>query len=256
MRTNPVKERLQRGGQALGVHITQPSPAVAELLGLAGFDYILIDLEHGPITIETAENMIRASDAVGVPAFARVPANMPHLILRLLDVGALGLLIPHIRTVADLRQVVEAAKYYPLGERGMSMPRSGWYGQTPDAGDYYESANRETLLMAMVEHVEAVQHIDDLLEVEGIDCFFVGPSDLSQAYGVPGQRNHTLVREAAEYVLAQVRAHGKIAGIAAGSASAAREYLALGFQIATTTSNALISQAASEWVRAARVGGI
>ncbi|MBI3966512.1 MAG: hypothetical protein HY329_12840, partial [Chloroflexi bacterium] len=206
LRTNAVKAKLAAGKGVVGVHVTMPSPAIVELVGLAGFDYVLIDCEHGPIGLEAVENMVRAADSVGVTAFARVPRVEADVIARTLETGVLGLLLPHVIDRSDAVAAVQAARFHPLGERGMSIPRSGWYGAAEDADDYFESANREVFLMALIEHQEAIPNVADILKVEGMDACFVGTSDLSQSLGVPrrptaGAGDHSTVVAARDEAL-------------------------------------------------------
>ena len=182
MRENTLKQKLQAGNAAFGVMITFPSPQVVEMLGSLGFDWVLIDNEHGSITVENSEDLIRASELTGIAPIIRPVSNKPEIIAPFLDRGAWGVQIPHVNTAEEARAAVDAVKYHPLGHRGMfSGSRPAGYGLSGSTADYVEEANRNTLVCLMLEEVEAIENLEEMVEVEGVDVFFIGSGDLSQS---------------------------------------------------------------------------
>ena len=188
MRTNTLKQKLREGKPAFGVMITFPSPPVVEMLGYMGFDWVLIDNEHGSITVDTAEDMIRAGELSGIAPIVRPVTNKPEVIAPFLDRGAWGVQVPHVNTRAEAEAAVAACKYFPDGQRGMfSGGRPAEYGIGGSTPDYVAKANAETLVCLMLEEVEAIDNIGDIVKVKGVDVLFIGSGDLSQSMGYPGQ---------------------------------------------------------------------
>src|SRR5438045_966520 len=178
MRENAVKRKLQAGETVIGVFQPVPASALTEVFGLVGFDFVLLDAEHGPPAVETCEAMIRAADAVNLPTVIRIAENTPQNILRYLDAGALGVQIPMVNNASQAQAVVNAVKYPPVGRRGLAAVRANAFGLTGPLGDYTRQANAETLVAIQIETREAIDHLDELLGVEGVDVFFIGPNDL------------------------------------------------------------------------------
>ncbi len=225
MKKNRMKEKLFSGKPSFGVTLTFPSPQLVEIFGRLGFDWVMIDCEHGSISYENVELMVMAAEAAGITAVARPSTNSPDAILRLLDRGAMGIQVPHVNNPTEARQAVEAVKYYPLGKRGLAAGiRAANYGLGISMAEYAEEANRETLVCIQLEEEEAIKNLDEILKVPGIDVFFVGPSDLSQSLGLPGRSDHPKVIAAMEEVFARIKAAGKIAG-SAGNTQASANYL-------------------------------
>jgi 4-hydroxy-2-oxoheptanedioate aldolase len=200
-----------------------PSPQMVEMIARLGFDWVMIDCEHGTISLETVELMVMAAEANGITPIVRPQTSDAGDILRVMDRGAMGVQVPHINTAHDAQSVVEAVKYYPLGKRGLAADtRPANYGFGLSMSEYVEYANRQTLISVQLEEAEALHNIDEILQVEGIDVFFVGPSDLSQSLGHPGRPDATEVREAIHRAFATIAAAGKIPGSAGGADSIAR----------------------------------
>ena len=228
MRENHIKKKLTSGQPVFGVIVGTPDANITEMMGYLGFDWVLIDAEHGPINENDCEAMVRACELAGITSVVRPPVNRPEVLLRFMDRGAEGVQVPHVNTKADAQAVVEAVKYYPLGKRGFnSQLRLAQFGLKGSAREYLEAANRETFVCVMIEEVEAVHNLGEILEVDGIDVYFVGPGDLSQSMGYPGQRDvpevHTVVRKA----LDQIIQAGKVAGVGATDADVP-QYLDMG----------------------------
>ncbi len=178
-----------------------------DFLGQFGFDGIWIECEHGPVTWEQIGDMSRACDLWNMASIVRVNANEPWLITRTLDRGASGIVVPHVSTKAEALKVVEAAKFGPIGLRGMYGSRRS-YG----VADYFQKANDETLVVVLIEEMEAIRNLADILTVDHIDVFFVAPSDLAQTMGYTGQPNHPEVRAVIDDAITRIVAAGRTAG--------------------------------------------
>lgn len=234
MRENPVKRRLQAGESLMGVLLGFNSPAFVELTALAGFDFVLIDCEHGPMDLESVEGMVRAAEAVGLTPLARVPHNEASVILRFLDVGVMGLLVPHIETADDARRAVVAMKYPPDGERGLATVRANSYGVGEPMVDYVRRANQETLFMALVESRKGVENAAEIAAVPGVDVVQIGPNDLSMSMGHYGRSDDPEVQAAIDRVIAAALAAGKAPGSGAIRGPAAiRRALDRGIRVIT-----------------------
>jgi 2-keto-3-deoxy-L-rhamnonate aldolase RhmA len=219
---NPMKEKIARGGTALGVSLMFPSPQLVEMLAYAGFDWVLIDCEHGSIGPADVEIMTMAADASGITAIGRPRTNSTADIQALMDRGVKGVQIPHINTRADAERAVAAVKFGPGAGRGLAAgtrpDRWGLGGKMPD---FAAGANAASLVCVQIEHQEAVGNIDEILRVEGIDVFFIGPSDLSQSMGFPGNPKAPAVAAAIDQALKKIRAAGKAPGLPATSETVA-----------------------------------
>ena len=191
MQDNTLKQKLEAGKAVFGVMITFPSAPVVEMLGCLGFDWALLDNEHGSITVDNSEDLVRAAELSGIAPIVRPVGNKPEIIAPFLDRGAWGVQVPHVNTAAEARAAVDAVKYYPEGHRGIfSRSRPAGYGFTGATADYVQEANRNTLVCLMLEEVEAINNLEELVTVDGVDVFFIGSGDLSQSMGYPGQQTH------------------------------------------------------------------
>lgn len=199
MLKNKVKEMIQNNEKVFGVFCSIPNPLVVEMIGHAGCDFVIIDTEHASINPETVEHMIRAAEAVGLTPFVRVSENSEGVILRALDAGAKGVVVPHIRTVEDAQKAVQASRYYPLGKRSLNGGRPAAFGRE-SLIDYIEQANQEMMVILMIEDSEGIENLDDILSVEGVDMILEGAADLSQSYGVPWQTRSERVKEGIETI--------------------------------------------------------
>lgn len=186
MRTNQLKTKIQRGEVVLGPFINCAYPAFIEICGHAGFDFAVIDLEHGPLNALVAEDLCRAADCVGIAPLVRVSKNDAAEIQRALDIGSAGVQVPQIETKTDAEAVVRAAKYSPLGSRGLSFyTRAGVY--TAAGTQITDKLNNETLIVIHVEGKRGIDNLEEIVSVPHIDVVFLGPYDLSQSLGIPGQ---------------------------------------------------------------------
>jgi 4-hydroxy-2-oxoheptanedioate aldolase len=216
MRTNQMKARLQSGKPALGCSIMIPSPQMVEMAAHAGFDWVLIDMEHGTISLETAELMIMAAEARGITPIVRPRSNASAEITSVMDRGAAGVQVPHINTANDARRALAAVKFGAGDNRGLAAgTRPDSYGLGKAMPDFVRDANAQSLVCIQLEHAAAIENVDALLAVDDIDVYFIGPSDLSQSMGHPGNPKAPPVREAIEKTLARIVAAGKTPGMPA-----------------------------------------
>lgn len=215
MYKNQAKKKLLGGDTIYGVFCNLYSPMIVELIGHIGFDFVLADAEHGPSEVESCEHMVRAANSAGVPIFIRVAMNIQQNILRYLDTGAQGIQLPMVNTRAEAEAVVQAVKYPPQGRRGLAATRAADYGLKMSLEDYTIMANEETLVVVQLETIEAMDNLGDMLSVEGIDVFFIGPNDLSTSMGYIGQVNHPKVQAAIKRLVEEIHAAGKVAGTTA-----------------------------------------
>lgn len=234
MNTNIVKEKLADGEVVIGSFVYIPSPKLTEIIGLIGFDFVVIDTEHGPVDIETAEDMVRAAEWAGVTPIIRATHNTPHLILRALDTGAMGVHVPEINDIEGARALVASVKYSPEGERGLAGVRASKYGLRGPLAEYAAAANRATMVIAHIESVKAIENLDDLLSVDGIDVYFIGPTDLSNSLNIPGQTKDPRVVGLVEQAIQRINAAGKTAGTIAADPQTARRYIDLGVRYLAT----------------------
>lgn len=215
---NGMKIRLLAGEPALGVSVMIPSPQVVEMVGGLGFDWVLLDCEHGTIGLESLELMIMAADACGITPVVRPATKAPHHIMAVLDRGAAGVQVPHVVTEDDARAVVEAVKFHPLGQRGLAADtRAARYGYRGDLDTFLREANEATLVCVQIEDDEALDNAERIAAVPGVDVVFIGPSDLSQSMGYPSRPEAPEVREAIDDVIAAALGAGKVAGLPAAS---------------------------------------
>ena len=212
-----MKAKLAAGEPALGVSVMFPSPQLVEMLGALGFDWVLLDCEHGSLSPESVELMAMAAQASGMTPIARPATKSAEHIAQVLDRGVLGVQVPHVVTPEDARAAVQAVKYHPLGRRSLAAgTRAANYDAHGSMADYVRAANEATLVAVQIEDREALPHLDAILAVEGIDVFFIGPSDLSQSLGHPGNAKAPPVAQAIEAALARIRAAGKTPGMPSG----------------------------------------
>jgi 4-hydroxy-2-oxoheptanedioate aldolase len=249
MRKNDLKRKLAAGKPVYGAMVQYPDPDIVEMLGYAGFDWILIDAEHGSINENDCLDLVRACEITGMTSIVRPSANNPEMILRFLDRGAQGVQVPHINTPGDARAAVKAVKYHPLGDRGVtSFTRPASYGFRESVTDYMKAANEETLVCVMIEERRAIENLAEIVKVEGVDVFFIGVADLAQTMGFPGQKNAPEVQKVVRSAVAQIRAAGKVVGVSCGEEQMA-ELVKLGVQYFHTGMTPLIKFAASHFWR-------
>ncbi len=207
---NKVKAKLRAGEVSLGAWVMIGHPASGELQAACGFDWVAVDTEHTSIGFESLEGIVRAIELKGAVPFVRLPGHDPITIKRTLDIGARGIIVPMVNSAEQARQIVAAAKFPPEGERGASFCRPAGYGDT--FKPYYDRHNEDVVIVAMVEHIRAVENIEQIVRVEGIDALFMGPYDLSSSMGIVGEFENPRFEES----LVRVRAAAKAANMPVG----------------------------------------
>ena len=230
MKKNYLKKELQDGKIVFGPFMKFTDPAAVEAMGFAGFNFVIIDEEHGPISLENAQNMVRAAESVNITPVIRVGNNEEALILRALDIGAQGIEIPQINSKSDAVKAVKSVKYSPQGERGVCRYVRAANYSSMDKFEYFKSANKETMIIAHIEGVEGINNLDEILSVPDIDVIFIGPYDLSQSLGVPGEVNHPLVKEKMKEVVLKCKENKVAVGTFADNVETAKSWVSLGVQ--------------------------
>ena len=255
MKTNSMKAKLLAGEPVLGCSIMIPSPQAVEMIAHCGFDWVLIDLEHGTIDLETAEIMIMAAEANRITPIARPRTNRKEDIASVMDRGALGVQVPHVNTAEDARSAVAAVKFGPGDGRGLAAgTRPDSYGLAKSMEAFVERSNEETLVCVQLEHRAAIRNVHEILAVEGVDVFFVGPSDLSQSMGFPGNPKADPVKAAIEDTLCKIIAAGRIPGMPAATETVAA-VLGSGAKYVYTHLPRLVGAGAAQFRSAAAIGG-
>lgn len=223
-----LKDRIRQGELLIGSLVTVPSLDVAEVMARVGFDYLWIEAEHAPMDFVHVQSLIQA---VGgrCPCLVRIPDKQEVFVKKALDTGCEGIVVPQIRSAEEARQIVDWSLYPPAGQRSVGVSRAHGYGMRFQ--EYVDRVNDELVIVLQAEHVEAVEHIEAIVEVPGIDAVLVGPYDLSGSLGVLGKVDHPRVREAIERIEVGCEAAGMPLGIFASDAAMARRYVDRGFTL-------------------------
>jgi len=253
MTPQPLNERLKSREAVHGLLSPDADPALVETLGLLGFDLYIFDTEHGSAGPREAEGVVRACEAVGMAPLVRPRSLDPKLILQFLDAGMAGVMLPGVRSADDVRELVAAVKYPPAGRRGIGPVRANrWFlsGESQDA--WVARSNAETLVLPQVETREALERVEELAAVPGLDGFIVGPRDLSMALGFSDGPAHPEVEAAIDRVAEVSRAKGLLAGTVAPTGARAKDLAARGLTILLHSVNALLKTGAEAYFRAAR----
>jgi len=225
-----LKKKLQAGETVVGPFVIIPSAALVDTLGYSGMDFCILDTEHGPLSMETVADLVIAAQGSGVAPIVRVGENDEWPILRALDIGAEGVQVPQVNVVDDARRVVRAAKYSPLGERGVSVfTRAGNYYKD-DAAGHPERQNDETMTVVHIEGKAGLDNLDEIMTVDGIDVLFLGPYDISQSLGVPGDVRSKIVEDALKEAASRARAQGRVVGSYAKDVEMGKWLIDLGVQ--------------------------
>ncbi|WP_298534437.1 aldolase/citrate lyase family protein [uncultured Algibacter sp.] len=230
MNQNKLKDNLIKGQTLYGPFCKLQDPAIVEIAALSGFDFVIIDMEHGPYSIESTQNMIRAAEARGITPVVRVTENSETLILRVLDIGAKCIQIPQVCTKDDANKVVKAIKFFPKGERGMCRyVRAAEYTNI-EPENHFGKANDNVISIIHIEGMEGIENLTEIVQVDGIDVIFLGPYDLSQSCGVPGQVNDPKVVNAMKEAVKTAKKHGKAVGTFTESPEKAKMWRDIGVQ--------------------------
>jgi 4-hydroxy-2-oxoheptanedioate aldolase len=256
MKTNFVRAKLKRGEPSVGTWLTLPDPIAAQLMARVGFDWLTVELEHTPTTLETAAASFAIIAGSNTVPLVRVPMNTPENIKRVLDNGAWGVVVPMVNSRAEAEAVVEAARYAPIGQRSIGGQLHGAIFET-DAATYYSRANEEILVVVMAEHIQAIERADDILSVPGIDVVFIGPNDLHNSMGKKPvfDSDHKEFVDAVKHIQKTAQKYGIAPGIHVVDAAAAQRRIAEGFQFVAVASEAgLMLAKAGEVVRTLGLG--
>lgn len=237
MKKNNVRAKLKRGEASIGTWLTLPDTFAAQLMARAGFDWLTVELEHTPVTMETAAQSFAIIAASGTVPLARVPWNTGENIKRVLDTGAWGIVVPMVNSRAEAEAAVAAARYQPLGTRSIGGQFHAANFAT-DTGTYYARANDEILVVLMAEHVQAIESADEILSVPGIDAIFIGPNDLHNSMGLKPvfDSDHKEFVDAVQHVLKTAKKYGVAPGIHVVDAACAKRRRDEGFQFIAVAS--------------------
>ena len=215
---NRAKCKLKASQPTYGVISTSADPQIAELFGLAGFDYYMLDAEHGLMNDAQVLEVIRACERVNMSPMIRIGPKDPKLVLPYLDAGMMGVMMPGLETVEEIRMLVEAVKYPPLGKRGMGLTRaSGYIAVGEEAAEYIRFSNEQTMVIPQFEDAALIDHFEAMICQPGVDAVVIGPRDLSLNMGFPDGPNHPEVQDMIDGVIAICKKAGVAAGITAGS---------------------------------------
>jgi len=242
MRANQTKAKIQAGKAAYGFHTAFPSADLVEFCGHLGFEWCWLDAEHSPLGLEFAVNLVRACETAGIVPMVRVSANDPAHILGYLEIGMMGVIVPHVNTVEDAKRVVDAVRYAPAGRRGAASQRAANYGLTQSPVEYYAQANREIVVTPLIEEHEGFENLPKILEVEGVDAIGLGPADLAMSLGLPGQRDHPKVQALVKRAEDQVVASGKALDMVVTGVEDARQAVARGGRLISIGIHTLLRQ--------------
>lgn len=210
MNKTNLKEKLKNSKLTIGSWITLADTAIAEIMAQSGFDWLAIDMEHSVITLDKAQELVRVIELCGIAPLVRVGENNLNMIKRVMDTGAHGVIVPMVNNRQDALSAVSAVKYPPKGLRGVGLARAQGYGF--NFQEYKDWVNKNSIVIVQVEHIKAVQNLEDILSVEGVDGFIVGPYDLSASLGVPGEFNNKDVQEALRQIIQLAQKMHKPAG--------------------------------------------
>ena len=227
LRTNRVKDMLRAGKVTIGAWVCFGTPDSAEILAHMGLDWLVFDAEHGPWSIETVQRQIQATAGTDIVPIVRVAWNDIVMIKRALDVGAYGVIVPWVNTKEQAIQAVRAAKYPPKGMRGCGPRRVSMYGLDTE---YFDVADDLVMVIVQIETLEAVDNLDEILSVDGIDAIFIGPEDLAASQGLLGQKRHPKNLETIARILAAGKRAGTPVGIYGMGPEYVKEHVDQGFQ--------------------------
>jgi 4-hydroxy-2-oxoheptanedioate aldolase len=248
MRENRLRTLWKRGGAAVNGWLAIPNSFATETMAHQGWDTLTIDMQHGVIDYQAMVTMLQAISTTSTVPVVRVPWLEPGILMKSLDAGAYGVICPMVNTREDAQKLVAYTHYAPRGTRSFGPVRALLYG----GADYPQHANDTIVTFAMIETAQALENLDDILSVEGLDAIYIGPSDLSLALGCTPTFDDLdpKAAEAVDHILARAKAHGVVAGIHNGTPEAALKRIAKGFQFVTVSSDARLIAAGAQAVMA------
>ena len=248
MKKNIVLSRLKNNQRVFGCIIQGYLPGLVEMAGLAGFHFVFIDVEHYSFSMRDCEDLVRAAETRGVCPFFRTPYKDPKSVLKYLDIGSAGIIFPEISSKAEAEEIVSYVKFPPDGVRGLASTRAADYGFTPKP-EYFKQANSEVAIFVVLESREALNNLDEILTVEGIDAFLIGTSDLSMSLNLQGNSSHPKVLEAADRILEAGKKHGAAVGGYLRSGQSPADYFDSGASIVMTSINSLLRKSLVDFVK-------
>ncbi len=239
MRVNHVRKRLEAGEPSIGTWLSLPSPEAAEYISKVGFDWLVVDAEHNPVDIRTLAQMFASMTAAGIAPMVRIPWNSPENFKRVLDAGAWGVVVPMVNTREEAERAVQAARYYPDGNRSVGGGRHALSWDSSGA-EYFRAANEQVLVVLQIEHIEGVRNADEILSVPGVDACFIGPNDLAASMGlglgVPLESDNPELVEAIMTIRDTCKKHGVATGIHTSGAEGVNFRIGQGFQFCAMAS--------------------
>ena len=249
IRANNAKQKLENNQVVTTISGLQNADTI-DFLGQFGFDAAWIECEHGPTDWDRMADLTRACDLWGMSSITRVNSNEPWLITRTLDRGSMGIVVPHVNDRASAEQAMLSAKYAPLGYRGMYGGRQS-YG----VADYVHRANDQTMVIVLLEEIEALKNLDEILKVDNIDVFFVAPSDLAQTMGHIGDTGHPDVQKAIDDAIARIVSSGRTAGTLVNDENL-DGYIEKGAKFLMTSWNVWLARGAAQFLAKAAAAGV
>jgi len=252
--SNKTKAKLKAGETVIGCFMRHPDPGLAEVVGYMGWDYLIFDGEHSPLSPRECESLVRVCELTGVTPIVRVPSNMPWLIGQLFDTGMQGVQIPMINSGVEAQVAAHAAKYHPMGTRGLATTRAAQFGQILpfSIAGHVESSNAETLVIAQVETPASIRNLSAILQVPEIDVIFIGPNDLSLSLGHPGEMQHPDVQQAFDTIISAVTKTDKALGVLVPNVEAALEWQRKGVRYIMVVMEAILGPAVRAFLKTAR----
>lgn len=245
MKANRFREVLKSGGMPVGHMVMEfGSRGIAKLLESADLDFVVYDMEHSGIGVDRMYDLLAWSKAAPYAPFVRVPQCHYHFMARIMDAGALGIMIPIVETQEQARDAVNAIKYAPLGKRGVCLGVAHNDFLMPDPAGYFREANDSTVVICQIESELGVKNVEAIAATPGVDVLWIGHFDLTQSMGIPGQFHHPRFREALRTVVAAAHKHGRQLGIQPGTPDQSDEWIALGFNVISWSADVAVYQAA------------
>lgn len=236
---NLLKRKIEAGGKGIGTFFEIGGANAVECLGASGLDFLILDSEHGPFEAESCADLVRAACLRNITPLARIKDCSRPSVLKMLDIGVQGLVVPCVNTVEEVHNLVDYAKYYPVGNRGVMWGRDAIWGEADYASHglnhYFETCNRETLLIPQCETAGCLANIEEITQIDGVDGIFIGPFDLSVALNNPGQFDTQEFKDAIARILKACKDAGKLAMLYTGDAKSTRAYFDQGFDAAAVS---------------------
>ncbi len=249
MNANMLRDKWQEGKVTVGPFVKIPAIAIAEICGYSGFEFVIMDMEHGPLSITVTDQLVRGALVGGAVPLIRVPKLDPVMIQQAMDTGCAGVVIPQVTSADNAMIAVQSAKFWPEGSRGVCRYVGAAKYSAVDKNQYFKLANKETLVIVMIEGKAGLDNLDEILEVPGIDVVFIGPYDLSQSLGLTGQTSHPDVLEVMRRAVNKITNKGLVAGTFTDTIEGAKKWVGEGVKFLAHGNDTGIISAACREVR-------